>query len=281
MIDAIISGSDGFIGKALIKQLQELGLDIFATSRRNGDISEEKTWKNFPQAKTVIHLAGKSYVPDSWLQGPEFIRANVLGTEQALQYCRQNNAKMIYISAYVYGVPTVLPISEDGPVQPNNPYAISKLMAERLCEFASRFQQVPVTILRLFNVFGPGQRLEFLIPSIIRQIQEQKEIRVMDLSPRRDYIYINDVVDAILKALQWNGEFNRVNIGAGVSYSVKEIIDIIQAAAGTDLPVISANAVRQQEIPDVIADIQLAKQTLNWSPRYSFKAGIHDILMRS
>ncbi|MFA7239064.1 MAG: NAD(P)-dependent oxidoreductase [Sulfuricellaceae bacterium] len=278
MTDVIVTGATGFIGKALVQRLLHMGVKAIPLGSLDGDVAEAATWESLPKVAAVVHLAGRSYVPDSWSDGASFIRTNVLGTEQALAYCRRQGARLVYVSAYVYGIPSELPIAETHPIMPNNPYALSKRMAEQLCEFASRFQGVSVTVLRIFNVYGPGQRPEFLIPSIIRQVKEGKEIRVMDLKPRRDFVYLDDVVDAIVKALSVTQGFNLVNIGSGKSLSVEEIIGCIQAAAGTDLPVVSEATERPQEIPDVRADITLAKRVLGWAPQLSFLSGINRLL---
>jgi nucleoside-diphosphate-sugar epimerase len=184
---------------------------------------------------------------------------------------------MVFASAYVYGNPANLPIRESDSVKPNNPYALSKHLGEQCCEFAARYQGVDVTVLRVFNVFGRGQREEFLIPTLVKQLSGS-EIRVMDLAPRRDYVYLPDVVEAFVRALDAPAGFHRFNIGSGQSYSVAEIVAALQAAAGTQLPVVSTAEPRPQEIPDVRADIGLASEVLGWKPAFNLTSGIHDML---
>lgn len=278
MIDIIVTGATGFIGRALCRKLRTGGLSVLGLGSRDGDVAVSITWEELPPAKVVIHLAGRSYVPDSWTDSAGFLQSNVLGTERALAYCRQHGARMVYISAYVYGIPESLPIAECHPVKPNNPYALSRYLAEQLCSFASTYQKVPVMVLRLFNVFGPGQRAEFLIPAIVKQVLAGKEIRVLDLNPRRDYVSLDDVVDAIIRAANTSKGFHILNIGSGVSLSVREVIEQIQFVAGTNLPVISAAQERPQEIPDVRADITQARQILGWEPRWSFLRGVQQLL---
>ena len=278
MFDVVITGSGGFVGRALVTQLSRDGLKVFAMDRSHGDVADAKTWQSIPSASALIHLAGKSYVPDSWKQGPDFVRSNVLGTEHALAWCRVHGAQMILASAYVYGIPEFLPLREDHPVNPNNPYAMSKFLSEQLCEFAASYQNIKVTILRIFNIFGVGQREEFLIPSIVHQVRKSSEIHVQDLKPRRDYVFLDDVVSAISLALRVQTGFSRINIGSGVSYSVKEIIDIIQSEAEMNLPIFSKSVERIQEIPDVKADIEMAQQILRWSPKWTFRDGIRQII---
>lgn len=278
MLDVVVSGAGGFVGGALVRQLKQEGRSVFAMDRSHGDVADAQTWRDIPAAHALIHLAGRSYVPDSWSQGPDFIASNVLGTERALAYCRAHSARMVYASAYVYGIPEVLPLQEHQLAKPNNPYAMSKFVAEQLCEFAARYQGVSVTVLRIFNVFGSGQRPEFLIPSVLRQVRECNEVRVLDLKPRRDYVFLDDVVEALTKSLHAGQGFHCANIGSGVSYSVKEIIDIIQLEAGTKLPVVSASSERPQEIPEVRADISVAQHVLGWAPRWTFKDGVRHML---
>ena len=262
MIDAIVSGASGFIGQALCDDLRVKGWNVLPMTSANGDVAIQNTWTPLPSARVFFHLAGRSFVPESWARGPDFVRANVLGTEHALAYCRQHGARLVLASAYVYGIPQRLPIRESDPARPNNPYALTKRMAEQLCEFAVQFQGVVATSLRIFNVFGPGQRAEFLIPKVLQQVKAGKEIRLLDLTPRRDYVYLSDVVDAFIMASEVNTGFHIITVGSGRSLSVAEIVDKIQAVAGTRLPLVADLVERRQEIPDVVADICLAQQVL-------------------
>ena len=280
MIDALVTGGGGFIGQALCARLRAAGQTVLAVGRTHGDVAEAATWQSLPAARVLYHLAGRSYVPDSWQQGPDFVRTNVTGTEHALAYCRQHGARIVFASAYVYGIPRRLPLNEDDTPAPSNPYAVTKRLAEQLCEFAAEYQGVAATVLRIFNVFGPGQRPEFLIPMVLRQLQAGQEIRLLDLAPKRDYVYLDDVVDAFVKAGDVTAGFHVLNIGSGTSYSVAEIVDTIQTVAGTKLPVTSEAVRRTQEIPDVVADISRAHRVLGWRPQLSFGDGVAQLLKR-
>lgn len=277
MPDVIVTGAVGFIGRALCKRLAEEGHDVLALSRDKGDVAEGGFWDDLPPARALVHLAGRSYVPDSWAVPAEYMTANVVGTQRAIEWCRRQGARLVFASAYVYGIPSSLPIRESDSPRPNNPYALSKYMAEQCCEFAAHCQGVDSVVLRLFNVFGRGQRENFLLPTLMRQLAGS-EIRVMDLEPRRDYVYLPDVVDAFVRALDAPSGFHRLNIGVGQSHSVAEIVAALQAEAGTDLPVVSQAEPRPQEIPDVRADIGLAGEVLGWKPGFDLAAGIHDML---
>ncbi len=278
MLDAIVTGAGGFIGRRLVRRLTAEGRSVLAVGRDRGDVAEAGFWRDLPPARVLCHLAGRSFVPDSWRDPAAFTAANVVGTQHALDWCKRHSARLVFASAYVYGVPERLPIHEDDPVRPNNPYALSKRLAEQVCQFAAAHDGIDVVALRLFNVYGPGQRADFLIPTLLRQVLEGAAIEVLDLVPRRDFVFIEDVVSAFLSAAQAPSGYHCVNIGSGDSLSVADIIAQIQAVCGTDLPVSSACAVRRNEITDVRADISRAADLLGWRPQWAFSAGIQSIL---
>jgi GDP-4-dehydro-6-deoxy-D-mannose reductase len=278
MARTLVTGAAGFIGRALTRALEEAGHEVIALDRRAGDVTEPATWARRAGADHVFHLAARSYVPDSWRDPAGFLHTNATGTARALDYCGAHGAHLVLASAYVYGVPQRLPIHEDDPVAPNNPYAESKVAAERSCAAHAATTGLPVTVVRPFNVFGPGQRAEFLIPTIIDQVRTGRDIRVKDLAPRRDYVFLDDLVTALIRTIDKPTGYRVFNIGSGVSHSVREVIDTIQSAAGTHLPVVSEGEPRANEIPDVRADITRAQTVLGWRPRYSLADGIGRML---
>jgi nucleoside-diphosphate-sugar epimerase len=247
------------------------------------DVVQSDSWYNFDNIgiEHIVHLAGKTFVPDSWDNPEAFFNVNVIGTSNALSFCKRNECSLTYISAYIYGRQAQLPIREDATFVPNNPYAESKYIAEQVCEFYARVFGVNVNVLRLFNVYGPGQRSNFLIPRLLEQIKGERDfIEVMALLPKRDYIYLDDVCEAIrLSMLKCNG-YNVYNVGSGISYSVGEVINILQKLAGTNKTVKSLNRVRNEEIDDVIADISKIEDKLNWKPATTFENGLLHCLER-
>jgi|SRR5262245_53649840 len=278
MARVLVTGAAGFIGAVLVRALGETGHAVTALRHADGDVAEADTWTRLAPADHVVHLAARSYVPDSWRDPAGFHHTNVTGTARALAYSARHGAHLVLASAYVYGVPARLPIREDDPVAPNNPYAESKVAAERVCAEHARATGLPVTIVRPFNVFGPGQRPEFLIPTILAQVRGGHDIRVKDLTPRRDFVFLADLVTALTRTIAAPRGTRVVNIGSGVSHSVAEVIDAIQAAAGTRLPVVSEGEPRPNEIPDVRADITRARTLLDWRPRYSLAEGIKQMV---
>jgi nucleoside-diphosphate-sugar epimerase len=274
----LITGSNSFIGRALAQRL----LDNFRILEVNSDmdISADNSFNDFENEKIdhIFHLAAKTFVPDSWKQTASFYRVNVLGTVNVLEFCRQKSIPLTFVSAYLYGQPAKLPIAENEAIQSNNPYAHSKYLAEQVCEFYAREFGVKTVIIRPFNVYGSGQSEKFLIPYIIRQALEQNEITVNDLAPRRDYVYIDDLIDALVLSMAPREQFAVYNIGSGYSLSVTDVIKTVQSEIGTDKKVVSHNDVRKNEIDDVVADISKAKKDMGWSPKYSFAEGIKNII---
>jgi nucleoside-diphosphate-sugar epimerase len=274
----LVTGSSGFIGKNLISKLRSNENIIQEVNSANGDISNEDTWSKFENANVLIHLASRTFVPDSWLNPDNFLKINLHGTVCALNYCRKHNATFVYISSYLYGNPELLPVSESSRLEATNPYALSKKLAEETCKFYSDFYGVRTIILRPFNVYGKNQSDLFLIPSIIKQVLGGEFISVKDLEPKRDYVYIDDLVDAIILATTMTLKFLVLNIGTGTSYSTSELIDIIQNIMGTNLPIISTGEKRKGEIMDTKADITKAIENLNWHPKYSLPKGLEKML---
>ncbi len=281
MSRVLVTGASGFIGRSLTSRLKAQGWDVAQADSAIGDIASQVTLDKFAQQDIahVFHLAGKTFVPDSWNDPHAFCQTNVLGTVNVLEFCRKKRIPLTYLSAYVYGHPDSLPIGEDSPVRPSNPYALTKRLAEETCEFYASAHELPVITIRPFNVYGIGQAANFLIPAIISQVlTDGEEIIVKDLGPRRDYVYLEDLVTALLATLDKPGGYRVYNIGSGVSLSVQEVIDVIQDIAHTRKKVVCDTAVRTNELMDVVADITRAERELGWCPETSFHAGIENII---
>lgn len=276
----LVTGASGFIGKQLVKRLSASGMSVIALDSSHGDISQPETLSHFKHLpiERVFHLAGLTFVPDSWDSPLPFQRTNILGTSSVAEFCRLTGAALTFVSAYVYGDPLSLPISENSVVKPNNPYAYTKLMAENVCKFYSDLYSVPVTIIRPFNVYGIGQPKRFLIPVIIGQVLNGNTIRIENLEPKRDYVYLDDLIDALELTLSRRELYGVYNIGNGYSLSVKELIDIIQIEAKTEKEVVSAGMCRRNELMNVVADISRARTELGWEPKTTLTEGIRQIL---
>lgn len=247
-----------------------MGLD-----RRNGvDLNDWSAVKDLSGIQAVAHVAGKTYVPPSYESPQLFYRDNLLTTLNLLELARLNGARFVLAGAYVYGVPRYLPVDERHPASALNPYTASKLLSEQLCASYQRDFGVPVTVLRIFNAYGPGQRQEFLIPKIVNGILEGR-LALGDPTPRRDFVYIDDVVEALLKALAHESPSSEVfNIGSGQSHSVDQAVGIALRASGRRVPVQYGESLRANEIPDSVADNRKAARVLGWRPSVDLETGI-------
>lgn len=269
-----LTGASGFVGTHLAQRLEELGYKLLLSK-----VNINEHIPNFEGCSHIVHLAAKVFVPDSWEHPHHFYQTNVLGTAHVLEAARKENIPVTFISSYVYGIPNYLPIDEKHPLTPANPYMQSKIMGEDLCHFYRKNFNLPICILRPFNLYGLGLDAKFLIPLICEQVLDKttNQLELRALTPKRDYIYITDLVEAIVQSIILpNSE--TINIASGTSYSVKELAELIMRIAGVDKKIISTEEARPNEIMDTKADIQLAKKTLNWQPTISIEQGIKKII---
>ena len=273
----LISGSEGFIGTFLLKSLQELGAEVKGVDLKSGfDITDWNHIEKLEKVDIVYHLAAIMFIPFA-LKNPRIVyNVNVGGTLNILEYCRVNDiSKLIFASSYVYGQPDYLPVDENHPVKPTNPYTRSKVMGEELCRGYSEDHGIKCVILRPFNIYGPGQNEEFLIPTIFQQLQTENRITLKDPEPRRDLIYVTDMIDAYQRSAEFQDkDFEVFNIGYGESYSVREIVDEILKLTGKKIEVEYKNERRPNEIMDTVASINRANQKLNWSPKIDLQTGL-------
>jgi UDP-glucose 4-epimerase len=273
----LVTGSTGFVGRNLVEELKRHNVEVVTLTDPEGhriDVVDWQKIKEIDDIDTVYHLAAKTYVPFSFENPRETYEVNVLGTLNILELCRLRNVeKIVFVSSYVYGQPRYLPIDEEHPVQPTNPYMRSKVLGEELCRAYNNDFGIKCIIFRPFNVYGVGQSSDFLIPSIISQLQGGK-IELKDPEPKRDYIYISDLISALIETGKFNGHFEIFNIGYGKSYGVKEIVDKIVQLYGKDVKTNYKNERRKNEIMDVVADIRKAKEKLGWEPKININEGL-------
>jgi nucleoside-diphosphate-sugar epimerase len=274
----LVTGGSGFIGRRLVQSLEAEGVGVHAPGRAALDV-ETGVFPDQP-FDLVIHLAARTYVPDSWTHPADFYRVNVQGTVNVLDYCRRAQARLIHVSGYCYGIPKSLPISESAPLHPNNPYAFSKMAAEEACRFFFEHFRLPVSIVRPFNIYGPGQSPHFLIPHIVEQVIDPAfpEIVVQDDTPRRDYVHVDDVIGAIMSLRKHPSPGATFNVGSGESYSVAELVELACKAANIDKPMVSRGNRRVNDIPDVVADITAIRDAIGWSPSINLRNGLRNLI---
>ena len=275
MLHVAVTGAGGFIGKKLMgytgKEFSFFPLD--ARTLMAGGAPDPSFTPDH-----VIHLAAKTFVPDSWKNPGEFYRVNVMGTQAVLDYCRKHQCGMTYVSSYVYGVPQYLPVNEAHPVAPNTPYNHSKLMGEELCEFYHRYYDLDMAVLRPFNIYGPGQDMSFLIPTIVNQVLHEEKIELQNLDPKRDYLYIDDFMDALIATVKFKG-FGKFNLGSGNSVSVKEVAgELLRISGQQHKEIMSSGIIRENEVMDVVADTNKFKAQFGWSQKIGMAEGLENML---
>lgn len=274
----LVTGADGFIGRHLASALSRLGHTVERHTRRDGDIAHASL--SYEGVRHVFHLAAKTFVPESWSDPHAFYETNVLGTVNVLEFCRRRQASLTLVSSYVYGRPRQLPVPEQHPLQAFNPYSHSKILAEEAARYYAGQFGVPVGIVRPFNVYGPGQSDQFLIPSLIRQALSPgcNRITIQDHRPRRDYLFVTDFVAMLLTILERRSS-DTYNAGAGQSVSIQDLVDMINSFLEVKKQIFCTGGARQEEVLDVVADVRKAWEQLHWKPVTSLEAGLKQMIV--
>ena len=273
----LVTGATGFLGEALSDRLEEEGARVLRMSSSLGhDITEPGAYEGFRQSgiDLVCHLAARTFVPDAWANPASFYEVNTLGTQRALDFCRTVDARFLYCSAYVYGPPVRLPVDESHPVRPAHPYAHSKWLGEDLGRFYGQEWGLPVSIVRPFNVYGAGQDERFVIASIVGQWLRGERVRIATTTPKRDFLFIDDLVDALLAVVTgepFAGETS--NIGFGQSNSVGDVIATLGRVVGGEVAYEETGETRIDDIPDVVADCRLVRDG-RWHPSTDLERGL-------
>ena len=304
-----VTGACGFIGSHVVERLVKKGFNVsaftFYNSRgSNGwlDNIDKKIFKeiniiagdirdhdflvnNTKKVETLLHLAALIGIPYSYHAPKSYIETNVIGTYNVLNASRINNIPKIIITSTseVYGTAQSASISENHPLNAQSPYAASKIGADQLALSFYRSYNLPVTIIRPFNTFGPRQSARAIIPSIITQIlNNKKTIKLGNLFPTRDFTFVEDTADCFIQSIKSKniaGEI--INIGNNFEISIKQIIKIMKEDFGYNFNVrLDSKRVRvkESEVFRLIANNSKAKKILNWTPSCTgiegFKLGL-------
>ena len=201
---------------------------------------------------------------------------NVAGTLAVLQYCQSVGARCIMASTSgVYGAaPAGRPLSEEAPIHPLTPYSISKWLAECLCRQQAEAFGVSSVILRLFNVYGAGQQGSFLIPHLIGGLLRRERLRLRMPDAVRDFVYIDDVVEAFVNAARLAESKGSVfNIGSGRPTRIRDVIQLAETVIGPSCGM-DTTGPDAGEPSVVVADITKAQSQLRWMPAYDLFSGL-------
>jgi len=300
----LVTGGAGYIGSHMVKLLAERGdtvtvLDDLSTGHADavrggkfmrGDIADVASTRGLLRQdgiEAVIHFAACSLVGESLADPLKYYARNVAGTVSLLQAMREASvAKLVFSSsAAVYGNPQRLPIDEDHPREPTNPYGSSKLAIERLLAECSAAYGLRAATLRYFNAAGAdagaglGERHDpetHLIPLVLRAAAENGSVSVFgsDYPTRdgtcvRDYIHVVDLCDAHVRALDWlsdSGRYDCFNLGNGEGFTVLEVIEAARRVTGRQIRIVSAGR-RAGDPASLVADASKAKRVLGWQPQ--------------
>lgn len=290
----LITGGAGFIGHTVVKQLLNTGhkvivLDDFSKGKKEylpestnlylytGDICDDVIYEKIKNEQgkidSIIHLAAKHFIPECNLDYKKTLETNVVGTGKIIQWANDNNInKMVFASsAAVYGSSHTQPIKESDRTTPDDIYGHSKLLSENLFKLFNG-QSI---ILRLFNVFGPEETHDHLIPKIVKQVRLNETISLGNLSPQRDYVYVEDVRDAILTSLSYEEGSETFNVGSGLPTSVEDVVKKIKSISNSDTEVTSIPEFQRKiDNPYLCADITHIQKIINWKPEHSLDSGL-------
>ncbi len=274
-----VAGSDGFVGTFVCKQLEDAGHVVIKIDISQGvDLCNNAIVNQIQPVDCFIHLANLVYVPGSYQDPEKYYRINYLTTLNALEICKKHDARLIYASSYIYGAPQYIPVDENHPVCPFNPYAQTKVICEKLCEGYHRDFKVKVSVLRPFNIYGVGQKGMLLIPEIIGQLKEgKKQIQLKAATPRRDYINVLDVAGAFVSCIDDKNEYGVYNVCSGESISVKEITEIINKYLKNKVEFLFSESDRPNEVDETRGSCKKL-MNLGWKPTKTLEEGIIDIL---
>jgi nucleoside-diphosphate-sugar epimerase len=295
----LVTGGGGFIGSNLVRALLERGdavrvLDNFATGDRDnldgvdvevveGELrSYERVHNAVRGAEVVFHLGALGSVPRS-VQDPLTTSAvNVEGTLNVLLAARDEGVRRVVYasSSSVYGSAATLPAQEASPVDPVSPYGVAKLAAERYCVSFSRvYESFETVVLRYFNVFGPRQsphsQYAAVVPLFLTAISAGEPLTIFgDGEQSRDFTYVQNVVEANLRAAEASGANGRIfNVAAGSPRSVNTLVETISELLGKPAER-RFEPPRAGDLRDSYADISAAREILGWEPTVDFEDGL-------
>ena len=298
-MDFVITGGAGFIGSHIAKQLVNTGhnvtiLDNLSNGKKknlttiidkikfvNGDIRDFNLLKNtLKNTDGVFHQAALASVQESFVKEQEYRDVNVGGTENILKLAKEFNFKVVYASSSsIYGNPEKIPIKESNQKNPINPYAITKLDDENL---AIKYAKMGVRVigLRYFNVFGKGQSKEYagVLKLFLEKIGDGLPPKINgDGLQFRDFVYVEDVVNANIMSMNSNINHEFFNVGTNTSITILDLAKSIIKSSGLDIEPIFGPAL-EGDVQKTIADIDLIKDKIGWKPTVFLEKWIEDII---
>jgi len=309
MEKVLVTGADGFIGSHLTEMLLEQGYDVRAFSYYNsfnswgwldtlskdklkeidvftGDIRDPNGVREAMKGiDEVFHLAALIAIPFSYHSPDSYVDTNIKGTLNVLQAARDLNTSRILITSTseVYGTAQYVPIDEKHPYQGQSPYSATKIGADRLAESFYRSFNMPISIVRPFNTYGPRQSARAVIPTVITQLLAgQKEIKLGALSPTRDFNYVKDTANGfieIAKSIKTIGQ--EINIATEREISIGELAkELIKQINPNAKILCDEERIRpdKSEVNRLLGSNKKIKELTNWNTKYTFEEGIKETI---
>jgi NAD dependent epimerase/dehydratase len=301
----LVTGAGGFIASHLVERLLGDGASVKALVRYNslgswgwlqghqetasqedleilsGDIRDPKFVADAVEGCDVVfHLAALIAIPYSYQAPGSYVDTNISGTLNVLVAAQSKSIRVVHTStSEVYGTPHSVPITEAHPLQGQSPYSATKIAADKLAESFYCSFDLPVTVLRPFNTYGPRQSARAVLPTILTQlIAGKKEIRLGALWPRRDLTFVDDTVDGFIKAATREEAIGRtVHLGTGRAISIGDLVQLAITTLKVEAEVVSEDErmrPEKSEVGELLSDPSLAAEVLGWQPKVSLEQGI-------
>ena len=309
IIKILVTGADGFIGSHLTESLVKKGYDVRAFVCYNsfnsngwldtlskdiknrieffpGDIRDPNgVRESMKDVDIVFHLAALIAIPFSYHSPDSYIDTNVKGTLNIIQAARDNKVKRVLVTSTseVYGTAQFVPITESHPKQPQSPYSASKIGADAIAESFYRSFDLPITIVRPFNTFGPRQSARAVIPTIISQLLNGvEEIKLGDISPTRDLLFVKDTVNGFIKIAQSDKLIgHEVNIATQSEISISDLAQNIISIINPNAKIITDSQRLRPEKSEVFrlfGSNEKLKSYTDWNQKYTLEEGLKETI---
>ena len=308
----LVTGADGFIGSHLTEQLVSAGYKTRAFVHYNsfnswgwldslpkdvldhvevvaGDIRDPIGLDSAVEGCShVLHLAALIAIPFSYNSPDAYVQTNVTGTLNILQSARRHSVEHLVCTSTseTYGTAQFVPISESHPLNAQSPYAATKVASDQMALAFHRSFDLPVSVLRPFNTFGPRQSARAVIPTVIGQIASgQKEIKLGSLHPTRDFTFVADTARGFIQIMNTNRCLGEVaNIGTGHEISIGETVELLSDLMGVSVAVIQDNLRERpaaSEVERLVACTSRAQELFGWEPEYAGREGFSRALLET
>lgn len=303
MKKVLVTGADGFIGSHLVELLVKNDFNVVALTQYNsfnnwgwlediscleeikvvsGDIRDSSFCRKIVQdIDQIIHLAALIAIPYSYHAPQSYVETNILGTLNLCEAVKDKAiSKFVHVStSEVYGTAKYVPIDENHPLQPQSPYSASKIGADAIAMSFKNSFEIPVSIARPFNVYGPRQSSRAVIPTIISQILAKKDqIDLGDVTPTRDFNFVKDTCTGLMKILESDKTIGKtINIGSNSEISIRELFEKICLIMNSN-PELKESEDRlrpkNSEVFRLKCDNSEIKNLVNYQPNFSLEKGL-------